>query len=398
MAGASGGRLGRWVRLAALLCGVNLVVEAVRALRDLSETDYVVFAAAARLLHAGTRGIYHLQPYRATEAALIGYTPANPNFPDAYLNPPLAAWLLQPIAVLPPQVGLAVFVGLGLLAVLAAVALLVRLMPPPAGPVAVATVVLAVANLPGALGLALAQWDPFLLLAGAAAMVLLQRGNGLAAGALLSVLLVKPQLAWLLLPVLCLAGAWRVAAGFTAGAAVWLGTTVAIAGTSALPDWIHTLATHRPWEMARSIGLPGWVANAGASSPGVGAAVAVCAAGGLGLLASRGPRRWLRDDPLLAVGAAVALALAVSPHAWDHDLLLLALPIVALLRRSWAWAMAAVAGVDALFLVEQALPAQLPRLQALSAPLVIAAILVQNARASRPAGVPVRRAAAPAAR
>lgn len=380
MAGASGGRLGRWLRLAALLCGANLLVEAVRALRDLSETDYVIFAAAARLLHAGTRGLYRLPPYRAAEAALIGYTPNNPSFPDAYLNPPLAAWLLQPVAVLPPQVGLAVFAALGLLAVAAATVCLLRLLPRPLPPLAVAVAVLAVANLPGALGFALAQWDPLLLLAGAAGLLLLQRGHGLAAGLLLSVLLVKPQIAWLLLPVLLLAGARRVAAGFTAGAAVWLGTTVALTGASGLPDWLHTLATHRPWEMAQAISIPGWVAHAGAGSSGVFAAAAVGASVGLVVAATGARRRLLRDDPLLAVGVAVALALAVSPHAWDHDLLLLALPLVALLRRSFGWALAGVAAVDGLFLLDQLVPASLPRLQALSAPLLIAAIFVHNAQ------------------
>jgi hypothetical protein len=285
--------------------------------------------------------------------------------------------VLQPLAVLPPQVGLALFVCISLLALLGSVVLLLRLLPAPRPPTAVAAVVACVALLPGALGVALAQWDPLMLLAGAAALVLLQRDRAVAAGLLLSVLLLKPHIAWLLLPVLLLAGMWRAALGFVAGGAVWALSTLALVGTGGVADWLHTLGAIRSWELGRAVSVAGWVANAGASSGGVFAATVLCALVGLAVLGTGWRRRALAADPLHAVGVAVALALCVSPHAWDHDLLLLALALVVLLRRSWTHAVGALALVDGLFLVEQALPTTWPRLQALSAPLVIAAVFLR---------------------
>jgi hypothetical protein len=190
-------------------------------------------------------------------------------------------------------------------------------------------------------------------------------------GVLLSLLLVKPHIAWLILPVLCLAGMWRAAAGFMVGVAVWVATSLLIVGGSGVADWMHTLGAIRSWELGRAVSVPGWVANAGAGSSAVFATTVVCALLGLAVVGSGRRRAALRGDPLLATGVAVALALAVSPHAWDHDLLLLAVPVVALLRRSWPHALAGVAVVDGLFLVSQALPARWPQLQTLSAPLLL---------------------------
>ena len=213
-----------WGVLIAVLLLANLVAQALRAYHDLYDTDYVsTFNTAALMLHNGDSSIYCstcLQHY-----AVNLYHAGAVDFRFQYDNPPLAAWLLQPLALLGAGPGLAVFLAVSLLSIAAAALLLRRSIT---SRTQVLVAVLALASLPGAITLTFAQWDSLLLLAFAGGVVAATSGRTLLAGLLLSVLILKPQLVWLLPFAALLAGSWRLVAGFVLGGLVWLLTAIPI--------------------------------------------------------------------------------------------------------------------------------------------------------------------------
>jgi hypothetical protein len=96
-------------------------------------------------------------------------TPALLFFSFQYDNPPLGAWLLQPLTYLNPQAALAGFLLASLIAVGAAAWLLRRQITH--DPRRLLIAVLAFASLPAAMTFAYGQWDGFLTLAAAGAYV-----------------------------------------------------------------------------------------------------------------------------------------------------------------------------------------------------------------------------------
>ena len=338
--------------LAVLLA--NLAAQPARALRHVDDTDWLAFAAGARILDSGSSCVYCHDDQARVETAALGYTPVGSGFPNPYANPPLLAWALRPLGRLPLPAGLVVMEVASLLALGATAFMARRRLRGVAGGAATAVTVAALASLPGAETLALGQWDALLVAAAVAAVLLVERGRDVDAGALLGLLLVKPQLVWLVVPALVLARRWRVLAGFAAVAAVWLGSALVIVGGAGIRQWADLVLTRHVGETARTVGVPGAIAvvtHSGSAGFVAGASLAAVAVAAMVAL-----RHRLRSDVTAAVGLGIGLSVACAPHVFSADLLLMAVPLLVLARSSgsralaWALALSAAWALDSLVL------------------------------------------------
>jgi Glycosyltransferase family 87 len=304
------------------LAAANLLAQLSWALDAPPKTDYLPFATGTRVLAAQPSCTYCMDAQASQQAAILGYTPTA-GFPKPFVNPPLVALLLRPLAALPLRSGLLVLLVVLLAALAAAALLLARLLPaewPAWRRILLATA--ALASLPAATGLALAQWGPLLVLAALGALAALRSGRPLAAGLLLSVLLVKPQTVWLVLPLLAAAGSWRVLLGFAAGSSGWLLSGVALVGPAQMAQWPRLVLEKHVDEATRTAGLPGLAGDVfGGGRAAFVAAVVLAAAVVVGTVALRGR---LRGRPEVAVGLGIALSLLCAPHVFPDDLMLLA--------------------------------------------------------------------------
>jgi hypothetical protein len=178
--------------------------------------------------------------------------------PANFFNTPLAAVFMAPFAKLPLRTRIAVFdiVSLGMLAGSALIVL--RLLPSDLGwDRRTLLVVLGVGSLPAMS--AIAQWDSLMLLATLLAFLLLREAPSstasparhrslrrLGAGLLLSLLLLKPQVAWLLVPALLAARSWRVLAGFVLGGAANLASGMLTVGPAQTLRIVSFITTQTP--------------------------------------------------------------------------------------------------------------------------------------------------------
>lgn len=385
-----------WFRLAIGLAAIsvaNLLAQAVRGWRGVPHTDYLALATAARVLASGSRCIYCLPVEAQAQAELLGHRPDIGVMP--YANPPLAAWLWQPVTALSLRVSAGVFLAASLVALAAAGALLLRLLrPSPARPSAVLVVICAVAVVPGASALAYLQWAPLLLLAVAGAGLLAEPRDRLAAGLVLSACLVKPQVVWLVVPALLVGRHWRTLAGLLAGGCVWLGSAVAIAGIHGLADWYRSNVPMDIDDVSKTAGIPGLMSGlTGARGASFMIAV-ICALASIAVLWSL--RASLRDDRLLAMGLGTVLSLLAAPHVFPADLLLLASPLVLIARRWPGLSIAAAGTLAAASFIDGRLPTDLAHTGTVAvAGLAVAVVLTargsgrESVHAATPPGVAI---------
>ena len=283
----------------------NAVAQPIRAARDLVDTDYVyAFMTAGRMLHQGTSCLYCRDMVRNARAGFLQTGTALQN--DLFSNPPLAAWVIQPIALLPVGISFAVFLALSIAAIVAAGVILTTRILPEDVPIATRGVLvfLALTTLPAMQALALVNWNGILVLAVAGSAWAAIARRPVLAGALISVLLVKPQTVWLVPVVLLITLNWRPLVGFALGAATWLISTLLLIGPGQLPAWAHNdLPAHSP-EVHQTVGLPGIVAEvAGSSAAGFGSAVILSV---IAAVAAWRLREALRADLAATIGLAVA--------------------------------------------------------------------------------------------
>lgn len=373
--------------VAALLCGgllLRLVHAPLEALRG-GGSDYVSFATGSRILASGSRCLYCAATQADAQAGVLGYRPpaSATGFPHIYANLPLAAWLLRPIASLPLWTGMAVFLLASAVAMLAGARILEGLLPRTlSGRRRSLLVVLTVASLPAAMTLVLGQWDGFTLLAAAGALWALSTDRPLAAGLLLSVLLVKPQLVWLVPPLLLAASRWRLLAGFAVGTAVWLGSGLLLIGPSQLAAMVSLVRSRQSGESIYTAGLPALVGRAG---PGAVFAAAVVLAATVLVLAWRF-RGFLRSaGPAVTVSLGICASVLCSPHVFSDDLLVTAVPIVVLAMSRPRAALAFALALNAAFLLDDRILNIGPRWSESIVVLGLAVVLVHGVRPLRAA-------------
>lgn len=299
--------------LAVLLADLAIydLVQLVFFLRAHRFPDFLLFWAAARTaaLH-GPGAVYSAASFDAAVTATWGSGP-----PWPYLNPPVLAWLLVPLTLMPFGVAFAIWLAtsaaaLGYAAWLSGQGWL--------------GVLSAAGFLPSFVALGSGQVAPLALLAIAGAVRADRGGRWLLAGGLLGVLAVKPQLGVLLPVALLASGRWRPVAVLGVIAVVVAAVTLVIVGPAGVRSWLSALAAFSDnpyflrWSLVPVVGDAGWWAVLGA-----GAAVVAAAA-----------RRW-RDDAASVYGIGLVGSILVNHYLTPSDLVMLLLPV---------WALAAAGG------------------------------------------------------
>ncbi len=303
---------------AVILAGYDLWIWLTNYAGDNFHNDFTFYYAAARLgLAHGWDRLYDLK-LQQEQLDAIGSRIKVAQLARFVSLPPLA-WLVLPLTVLPYRVAYWVWSAI----LVAALALAWQLSAPGRGRARVIFLVAAVGWLPVIYGLQLGQ--PAVLVAAgvAACYALLRRNRDWAAGAVLAVIVLKPQLALLVPPALLVAGRWRA---FVASSAVLaliaLASAVALGpqGISAYQG-ILSFAQTVPENQSQTLG--GWIHNLEATR----VAQAIVAIWTLALvyrLRSRGPH--------VTIAIALTGGLAASPYTHYDDLTMLGLAAMLFMR------------------------------------------------------------------
>ncbi|MDQ6918208.1 MAG: DUF2029 domain-containing protein [Candidatus Dormibacteraeota bacterium] len=231
-----------------------------------------------------------------------------------YLNPPVMAWLALPLSFLPFLAAHVIWTVILLAALVGAWWLL---KPEGQGP-RIFWLLGFLALFPAAFSIGIGQPQALVLLALALAVLLHERGHSVWAGAVLSVVWVKPQLAFLLPVGLLAARQWRMLLGLAvAGGLLGLLQLLAL-GPAGVERYLQDLAVASTWDLQRRLSLAGLV-------PGPLFQVLRIVVVGLLLLASAGDREG--DHALVAAPLA---SLLVTPYSGFQD-------IAVLVGAAWIW-------------------------------------------------------------
>jgi Glycosyltransferase family 87 len=304
----------------ALLFLFVAVVALVTLLGDPYQMDFVSYWAAARLVHEGNpAGAYDVSLHRAVE---LGAIPLAGALPFAY--PPCFLVLLAPFGLLTYPVAAACWVLLTFAAYGAALRRWAR------------ELLWLALSFPPLLVNAITGQAGFLTAALFVAGMKLLPKRPFAAGLLLGLLVVKPQLG-LVLPLALLAGReWRAIAGAAAGSfglvlvslalfgwgpwQAWLGNAGLIASIAGegLAGWHRMASVYGALRLAGLGAGPAWIAHG---------LVALAAAGAACLI-------WRREREIGARAGALAAATALaSPYLFVYDMLILVVPFLWLVQR-----------------------------------------------------------------
>ncbi|HEY6538475.1 MAG TPA: glycosyltransferase family 87 protein, partial [Candidatus Dormibacteraeota bacterium] len=199
--------------------------------------DYRVFYGAGELTGQGGDP-YRLGPLQAAEQAAFAY-PSRNSVLNTFVDPPITAWALVPLAHLPYWVGYGLLTALGVFLLILTLTLLARdLGWRHTGVLAAGALICWI----GLLGLLDGQFDTILFAALAGSMLLAWHERSLAAGLVLGVTLLKPTLLWPV-PIFMVLALWpdrrralRLAAGYLVTAAVFLAVSWPLLGS-----WWHEL-------------------------------------------------------------------------------------------------------------------------------------------------------------
>jgi len=283
-----------------------------------------MFYAAAQMVRQGKGGeLYDLAAQRAFQAR---YTP----YPGLVFNyPPFTAALYIPTTYTSWKFGYLLWCVANMLA-LAGVATILRARR---GPLSAPANFYGFALLfgPALFTLIQGQTSILVLLAFAAALAMLWQRRPLLAGILLSLALIKPQLALPMFAVAVLQGKWKIVGGWLLGAAGFLIASVAISGWRVLAEYPRFLRT---MESLPSTGIkPAYMASlralyvyARGSEPKLWV-LAVITLSAL-LLASRFS---LESDRGFAL--SILVTVMVAYHLFPHDLVLLLIPLTILIEQ-----------------------------------------------------------------
>jgi hypothetical protein len=335
------------ILLMAVIAVGAAMAQAIRGGQALGATDALVFQAAGRII-AAHGCVYCLATERSAQLALLGGH-LQANGVEAFNNPPLMAWLVQPVAGLSLSAYTALSVLVEAAALLIGLVMAQRLL---AGSVELrvhplVVAVALVAPLPGLETLVFAQWVGLMLVALLGAYFLMRANHGFAAGLALSLLLVKPQDIWLVPIVLIAARAWPVLRGLAVGAGAWLLTSALVVSAGTLAHLAGTLGQNQS-QIPFSVGLPG-IASAVAGSGG---GIIVAALGIAFAFAALPLHDRLRRDPLLVLDIGIALSLLFSPHVFSADLLLMGAVLVDIGRRDLKVAVVGALILDAAYVLQ----------------------------------------------
>jgi glycosyl transferase family 87 len=296
-------------------------------LSDNFHNDFTFYFAAARLgLDHGWQQLYDLKLQQAELDAIHSHITVAQL--ARFVSPPPLAWLVLPFTALPYQ---AAYWGWSAV-LLAALAFACWTAAPGRGYPKLIFIGAAIGWLPVIYGLQLGQ--PALLVAAGVAgcWALLRRNRDWAAGAVLCILVVKPQLALLVPPALLVAGRWRA----FAGAAITIGILAAASAIALGPggiaayEGILRFATTVPENQSQT--LAAWLPNLTVTRA-VQVAIYLWTLALAYALRGRGPQA--------TIAIALVGGLAASPYVHYDDLTMLGLAGLLYLsgpHERWSWA------------------------------------------------------------
>ena len=270
--------------------------------------DFSLYFSGARVgLEHGWSHIYNFELLRAE---FYKIHPATDPF-DAqvlFVSAPPMAWLIAPLAAT-LQYAIAYWV---FAALLGAAYVVTAWLATPGSRIARAAVVLAGATTyPVLIAVHMGQVAILVGVGVVLAWALLRRGRQVAAGLALSVIFLKPQVAYLVPLALIAWGAWRAAAVAAGAAAVLTVLSVLSLGSAGVGEWTHLLSLENQ-NLDNQIWTPAILTGPGAPAfavEGVMAAIALAVA----FLA----RRW--RDPGTAMVAGLVGSLVAAPYHHGAD-------------------------------------------------------------------------------
>jgi len=236
-----------------------------------------------------------------------------------YVSPPPLAWLVVPLTVLPYRAAYWLWSAV----LVAALVLAWRWTSPGRGRARLVVLVAAIGWLPILYGLQLGQPALIVAAAVAACAALLRKDRDIAAGGVLALIAVKPQLALLVAPALLVAGRWRA----FAAAAVAVGLVAGVSAIALGPDGVSTYLARLSFAQTvpenQSQTLAAWIHDIAVTR----AVQAVIAVSTLALI-----YRLRKQGTDVAIGVALVGGLAASPYTHYDDLTMLGLAGLLLLR------------------------------------------------------------------
>jgi glycosyl transferase family 87 len=295
-------------------------------------SDFAGTYAAAIELRTGHNADMYNEAAEQQVLAASGAPANHLNIP--FENPPAAAVIASPVALLDPGNAYRVWSLLQLMLLVAAVAVAVRAAPWPRSTallVKLAVAGIAIASFATGLLFIEAQWDGVLVLGVALAYACWRGEHAATAGFAIgfTAAIAKPHLAIGIAAFMLGRRDWRALAGAASGAAATVLIGLVAAGPVALEAFVAALLKPSNSPLAQMQGMSGLFSsllgvNGFSYLLGLGATVvAALVAAWLGAVSVRDRRLF---EPALA--GAVVLSLLAAPHLLGHDLTLLAPPLV----------------------------------------------------------------------
>jgi len=266
--------------------------------------DFHTYMAAALVgLQHGWVEIYDQGVVRSVQGQLV------PNqFTQPFLSPPVDSWLVAPLTALPYGLALAVWASVLLLALVLALGWSSSYR----GPARIAAVVVAMTPWWVLLAIYVGQIVPLVAAAVLVAWRLVKEDREIAAGLVLSVLVLKPNTALLVPFALLAAGRWRTFVACAAASGVIAGLSILAVGFDGVGDYVGSLSR-----------LPG-----GASALTLGGAfglsgmTAIVVRAGI-VLAALTAAFTQRGRPGMAMAIGAIASLLTAPYLHNSDLCLL---------------------------------------------------------------------------
>jgi hypothetical protein len=316
--------------LAMTFCNLTLLFQVMPKLRN-GYQDFTIYYTSGRMLRNGqASALYNLDTQYRTQLT-FAHVPIRQG-PLPYNHPPFEALLFVPFTLLAYWPAYLLWTALNLIMLGASVALLRRQFPQLAAAPTLVMALGATAFFPVAIGIMQGQDAILLLLLFVLAVVSLDRGNDVLAGAFLAAGLFRPHLVVPLVVLLAIRR-WRILAGFAPVALILAGISVAITGWRGPVDYIRfVLRVERTG--AGGFGpqavpnLRGLIANLpGLSASGRLTALLILATSMVVFFVALRRIRNGRDSMIVSSSLAAVTTILISFHALSYDLTLL-LPMV----------------------------------------------------------------------
>jgi hypothetical protein len=294
----------------------------------LSTDDYMVFYVAGDLVRRGHgEDLYDLERFPAASLEVIG-RPIGVRGGNLFYNPPIAALMWAPLALVSLDVALGLWAGLVVFSLLVVAISGPWLLGCKGWRAVAATVCMLVAT--GTVFMVLqAQFTVFVMAGWVGMLAFVRRGRPDLGGAMLSLCLVKPQFVVLPLIWLLYRYGWRAGVPFAGITGALVLISIVVAGPGSLIEYPGLLIESASWERQYGVTADRMHSWTGLFPEDRLLATALGALGiGVGLW------RVLVEPSEIALGALMLATMLATPHLYGQDTaLLLVVLFVALAQR-----------------------------------------------------------------